>query len=50
MTHASAIVRVLIDGLISIFAKCLSAAAGRGNTGLWALPLNGWAVVVWKGR
>jgi hypothetical protein len=29
------------DGLISMFAKCLSPAAGRGNTGLWALPLTG---------
>ena len=28
-------------GLVSIFAKCLSPAAGRGNTGLWALPLTG---------
>jgi hypothetical protein len=33
--------RVLKDGLISIFAGCLSPAAGRGNTGLSALPLAG---------
>jgi hypothetical protein len=31
VTHASAIMRVLTDGLISIVAGCLSSAAGRGN-------------------
>ena len=41
MSRASAIMRVLKDGLISIFARCLSPAAGRGYTGLWALPLAG---------
>jgi hypothetical protein len=41
MSHANAIMRVLKDGLISIFAGCLSRAAGRGNTGLSALPLTG---------
>jgi hypothetical protein len=40
MSHASAIMRVLTDGLISIFAGCLSPAAGRGNGGLSALPPN----------
>ncbi len=41
MTHAGAILRVLKDGLITIFARCRSSAAGRGNAGLWALPLTG---------
>jgi hypothetical protein len=50
VTHASAIMRVLMDGLISIVAGCLSPAAGRGHTGLWALPLTGRAAVVRKGR
>src|SRR5690349_22052244 len=39
--HASAIMGVLKDDLISIVAGCLSPAAGRGNTGPLALPLTG---------
>ena len=35
MADASAIMRVLKDGLISMLARCLSSTAGRGNTGLW---------------
>jgi len=48
MSDACAIIRVLKDDLIGIFAGCLSPAAGRGNTGLSALPLTGgpW----WYGR
>jgi hypothetical protein len=41
MTRASAIMCVLKDDLISVFAGCLSSAAGLGDTGLWALPLTG---------
>jgi Ornithine cyclodeaminase/mu-crystallin family len=33
--------RVLKDGLMSIVARRLSPAVGRGKTGLWALPLTG---------
>jgi hypothetical protein len=47
-THASAIMRVLKDDLISIVAGCLSPAAGRGNTGPLALPLTGG--LRWYGR
>jgi hypothetical protein len=48
VTHVSAIMRVLKDDLISIFAGCLSPAAGRGNTGPLALPLTGG--LRWYGR
>jgi hypothetical protein len=34
MADASAIMRVLKDGLISMLARCLSSTAGRGNTRL----------------
>jgi hypothetical protein len=37
-------------GLISIFAGCLSWAAGLGTTGLWALWVDGWVVMIWKRR
>ena len=40
VTHVSAIMRVRKDELISIFAGCLSPAAGRGDTGPLALPLT----------
>jgi hypothetical protein len=42
-THASTIMSVLKDGLISNFARWrrLSSAAGLGNSGLLALPLTG---------
>jgi hypothetical protein len=48
MTHASGIMFVLADGLISIVTGCLSSAAGRGDNGLWALPLAGG--LRWYGR
>jgi hypothetical protein len=48
VTHASAIMGVLKDDLISIVAGCLSPAAGRGNTGPLALPLTGG--LRWYGR
>jgi hypothetical protein len=48
VTHVSAIMRVLKDDLIGIFAGCLSPAAGRGNTGPLALPLT--VGLRWYGR
>ena len=48
MPHAWAVMRVLEGDLIGIFAGCLSPAAGRGNTGLSALPLAGGPR--WHGR
>jgi len=48
VTHVSAIMRVRKDELISIFAGCLSPAAGRGDTGPLALPLT--VGLRWYGR
>ena len=42
--------RLLRGGLISIFARSMSWAAGPGSTGLWALGVDGWVAMICKRR